>query len=212
VPVPTYVAFVDILGFSSQVRDDFSTVLKIYEDVLNSAQVLHKIRDNVTLRIFSDAFLLTSAQLGPLIGVVQGLNMQTMFNDCMVRGGIGFGDHIEVSDDGNLYVVSKALVQAVDVEKSVSRPCVALHDSIPVPLYYWNPYMNPLERGVLYFDGLRIVNPFNMYWCQSASVRVAQLMERFPTHRAKHEWFLRLYEAVTSGDPLVPPWFLAPGD
>ncbi len=173
-----YVAFVDILGFGRQVLQNFDDTLKIYEDVLNSAAILKDFRKDVNIRIYSDAFLLTSKKLGSLIGVVQGLYMQTLFHDCLVRGGIGFGKHIEIHNEQDSYTVSQALVQALEVEKRIKYPCVALHDSIKVPQEWWNPEIHPVNRGLSFFEGIRLVTPFNIAWGQSAMTRVVQLAER----------------------------------
>jgi len=103
-----------------------------------------------------------------------------------------------------LYVVSEALVKAVEIEKSVKYPCVSFHPEIQIPDGWWKRDFHPIDRGVLYFDGIKLVNPFNRYWFQSAMTRVAMAASEQPEHKAKHDWFLRLYEAVANGDPLVP--------
>jgi hypothetical protein len=199
-----YVAFVDILGFGRQVLQNFDDTLKIYEDVLNSSAILKDFRQDVNIRIYSDAFMVTSKKLGSLIGVVQGLHMQTLFHDCLVRGGIGYGKHIEIHIEQDSYIVSQGLVQAVEVEKRINYPCVALHDSIKVPQEWWNPEIHPVYRGLSYFEGIRLVTPFNIVWGQSAMTRVVQLTEQYPEYQDKYDWFLRLYEATFSGNPLVP--------
>jgi hypothetical protein len=130
--------------------------------------------------------------------------MQTLFHDYLVRGGIGYGKHIEVSDKGNLYVVSQALVQAVEVEKIIKYPCVALHESVQVPADCWISEIENLYRGLLYFDGIRLVNPFNMAWGESAAIRVNMMLDECPEHRPKYEWFLKLFNAVMSDKPLIP--------
>src|SRR3989337_3264109 len=139
-----------------------------------------------------------------MIGVIQGLHMLTLGHDCLVRGGIGFGKHIEVHQSNNFLVVSQALVQAVEVEKKIKHPCVALHNSIEVPQDWWNADIPPERRGLMYFEGIRLISPFNIGWGQSAMTRVAQLSVQYPEYNDKYDWFLRLYEAWYSGDPLVP--------
>lgn len=199
-----YVAFIDLLGFGARVENEFDATVSLYQSVLNSADIVRTMRDDVKLKVMSDAFIVTSESLGSMIGVIQALHMQTLFNDCLVRGGIGFGKHIETSDSENAYVVSQGLVQAVSVEKQIRYPCVALHESIDIPSNWWTPHLNPFQRGLLFFEGIRLVNPFNIAWGQSAMTRVAFMPRDNPKHNEKYDWFLRLYEAVISGYPLVP--------
>ncbi len=198
-----FVAFVDILGFGQGIRNDFESVLDAYEYVLDSIYTVNDLHPDVSLRIYSDALLLTSTSLGRLIREVQSIQMHTLFNDCLVRGGIGYGKHIEVTDKSNLYVVSQALVQAVEIEKTIKYPCVALHESIEVPMRWWQPDIRNIFRGLLYFDGLRIVNPFNMMWGTSAATRVNMMLAHCPEHKQKYEWFLRLFDAVMDDKPLI---------
>jgi len=199
-----FVAFVDILGFGRQILNDFQNTLKIYTDILNST-VIKYLQKDVSLQIYSDSFLLTSEKLGPLIGMCQALQWQTLFNDCLVRGGIGFGKHIEIQKNNDFYVISQALVQAVEVEKNIKFPCVALHNNIVIPQKWWNPHVHPVERGLMFFEGIRLVSPFSIYWGESAMVRVSNLKDDYPEHSEKYDWFLRLYDAAyNNGDPLVP--------
>lgn len=202
-----YVAFVDILGFSGNVVRGFDAVLETYENLLRGLESLQWMRPDVALSLYSDSFLLVSSQLGPLVAVTQALHMQTLIWDCLVRGGIAYGKHLEVSVPPHLFMVSEALVKAVAVEKSLGFPCVALHPAIEVPDSWWTGYERNLDRGVLYFGGQRIVNPMNIAWGQSAGTRVAQMVDAHPEHRDKYEWFLELHQAVFSPVPMVPPRF-----
>lgn len=200
-----YVAFIDLLGFGARVENEFDATVLLYQSVLDSADIVRTMRPDVKLKVMSDAFIVTSEKLGSMIGVIQALHMQTLFNDCLVRGGIGFGKHIESSNSENVYVVSQGLVQAVSVEKKICYPCVAFHESIDIPSHWWVPHLNPFQRGVLFFEGIRLVNPFNIAWGQSAMTRVASMPRDNPKHNKKYDWFLRLYQAVISGESLVPP-------
>lgn len=200
-----YVAFVDILGFGRKVRDDFGSMLEIYEKVLEATQIIDALRSSgVSIRIYSDAFVLTSANLSTLTQIVTGLHMLTLAHDCLVRGGIGFGKHIEASHGDNWFILSQALVQAVEVEKRVKRPCVALHEDIEPPMDWWDRGQNSFSRRLLFFDGITLVNPFSILWGRTAANRVSRLSERYPEHREKYEWFLSLYDKVVSGEALIP--------
>jgi len=214
-PENHYVAFVDILGFGSQIERNFETMLSVYENLVGDSQELHESLENtaaflgmrldVTLKVFSDAFLLTSSHLDGLIHAVKAIHMVTLFHDCLVRGGIAYGKHLEVNDSRNIYVVSQALVKAVGIEKKIRHPCVAIHDDVEIPGEWWDPACSNFQRGVLYFEGMRIVNPFNLFWGFSAMRRVRRLLDQYSQHSKKYQWFLKLYEVVGSDIPLIPP-------
>jgi hypothetical protein len=119
--------------------------------------------------------------------------------DCIVRGGIAYGDHKKDKKNGIRFIVSAGISKAAAIEKTVKWPCVAIHPDIEIPDEFWVQETRPL----LYFEGIRLVSPFTLYWFLSASLRVQKLAEQYPEHAAKYEWFLRLYEAAKV-DPLVP--------
>lgn len=208
IPEERFVAFVDILGFGAAVLRDFDSAVSIYRDILSRWRWQYKFQPDVPMRIYSDALLLTSGSLGGLVGAIRTLNMLTLMGDCMIRGGIGYGKHIELSEGTNVYVVSEALTEAAKIEKTVRHPCVALSDRIEVPRSWWHPGARNLDRVLLYFDGLVIVNPLSLFWGQSAQMRAAQLAVAHPQHREKYEWFLKLTEAIFSSEQLVPQWAL----
>lgn len=199
-----YVAFVDILGFGRKVRESFDTALEIYEQVLGSIEIVDGMREDVSLRVYSDAFLLTSPKLGSMIGMIQALHMKSLFADCLVRGGIGFGKHLEVKNTDNLFVVSQPLVCAVETEKRIKYPCVGFHKGVNIPDHWWEAGLSNIDRGVLLYEEEPIVNPFNRYWAHSAMTRVAMMPAEFPEYREKYDWFLRLYDAVMGSEPLIP--------
>lgn len=131
--------------------------------------------------------------------------MITMGLSCMLRGGVASGLHTEANSGQDTYVVSEPLTRAVALEKTVSNPCVALDDSIAVPDRWWPLDFPNVHRPILWFDGRRIVNPFHRYWYRSGQIRAFELRERSPSHSSKYDWFLRLYDAVGSNEPLIPP-------
>jgi hypothetical protein len=87
--------------------------------------------------------------------------------------------------------VSAGISKAAALEKKIKWPCVALHPDLEIPDYAWADD----RRYLLYFDGLRIVNPFNVAWYKSAGGRVRRMKKEHPAHAAKYDWFLRLFEA-----------------
>ena|ERR1700730_3988863 len=196
-----YCGFVDVLGFGAATLADLHHALELYEELLDSSEFLSSLRKNVRISVHSDSFVLVSDGLGDVIGATQALQWSVLMKDYLVRGAIAYGSHAEGEKSGVRFIVSAAISKAVALEKTVKWPCVALHPDIEVPDEWWFAQGRPL----LYFDSLRIVSPFNKFWFQSAMTRVSQLLERYPEHAAKYNWFLSLYSAVEAGEQLVPP-------
>ncbi|MDH4231292.1 MAG: hypothetical protein OEW04_04590 [Nitrospirota bacterium] len=203
-----YAAFADVPGFGAKVADDFDAAFQKCREILNNWRWHREFSPEVTVRIYSDAIALTSKNLGQLIGALVTLHVVTLKGDYLIRGGVGSGRHIEVSEGDNLYVVSEALTKAAARKKGAGWPCVALCEDIRIPPQWWDVRLRNIQRGVLYFDGLTIVNPLNIYWGHAAQDRVRQLAAAHPNHRSEYEWLLRLTEAIFSDSPLVPPWVM----
>jgi hypothetical protein len=204
----TYVAVIDVLGFSNIVESEFDRVLEAYESTLDVVKSLSQFRPDVKVSVFSDAIILRSPSFDRLIGAVQMFLWQALFNDLMVRGGIGFGRHDEREKEGQLQIVSQALVRAARIEKHVKHPCVAVDPAIALGGEYWPVGVPNLYRGLVYFDGLRVVNPCNMMWGTSAMTRASQLRDKYPEHAEKWDWFLRLCGAILERRPMIPPEFI----
>jgi hypothetical protein len=95
------------------------------------------------------------------------------------------------------------------MEKRIGHPCVALHDSVVLEDLVWLNDQDTFERPILYFDGIRLINPFTIFWGTSAQHRIRQMRDAHLEHSAKYDWLLRLFEAVSRRDiwSLVPPEF-----
>jgi hypothetical protein len=199
-----YVAFIDILGFGASVQRGFESALSTYRGIIKKWSSFYNFSPEVLLRILSDSVILTSSKLGPIVSCINILCMVTLADDLLIRGGIAFGKHIENFDSGNFYILSEALTEAVYIEKQVNYPCVAFSKSIEIPRPIWELKCSNIMRPVLHFEGINLVNPFNEMWGQSASQRVLQLLEKYPTYHKKYEWFLSLYKAVFTAKPLIP--------
>ncbi|MBU9365356.1 hypothetical protein QZM78_08005 [Burkholderia multivorans] len=199
-----YVAFCDILGFSAKIATDFDETLKVYRQF--GERLEPQLFGNVRMTMYSDAILLTSDELFPLLSAVQILWFIALTEDLMIRGGIAYGRYWERRQGDHMMVVSDALVRAVKIEGMVGVPAVVLADDINLDLGYWIPrfshgqYRTPL----LHFRDRNIVNPFSSFWGISARTRATMLMEQSPAHKEKYLWFLALYNAVAAGDKLVP--------
>lgn len=133
-----YAAFVDLLGYGAQAMNDFEGTVEIYKGILHRWQWLYEFQPDVPATIYSDAILLTSDDLGPLIQAVNTLNMLTLMGDCLLRGGIGYGCHLEASQEVNTYVVSEAITRATSMEKSIGHPCVTVDSSVTIPKDRWD--------------------------------------------------------------------------
>ena len=204
VPENKYVAFIDILGFGNQVINKFENTISIYQEILGDILIVEVVKTNVSIQIYSDSIVLSSEELHHLILVVNTVLMQTLRRGFLARGGIGFGNHVEVHDGHNFYIISQALVNAAIVEKSIKYPCVAIHDSVRIPEEYWMGEVPPILRTILHFEGISLVSPLNMFWGTSAIGIASYLSEQYPKHKGKYDWFLRLCEAIFREEKMVP--------
>lgn len=199
-----YVAFVDILGFSSHVTGDYESALQKFEVLLDLSEVAHQAIQGAQIRVYSDSFVILADTFQRIVAATQAVLMQTLFNDYLVRGGIAFGKHVEALDPPHVLMVSEAVAKAVALEKTIGHPCVVIDPSIEIPEGWWGNGQN-IGRGILYFGGHVIVNPCNPVWGQSARTRVQKLRAAHPSHKGKYDWFLELHEAIFSPVPMVPP-------
>ncbi len=190
-----YVAYIDILGFSDRVLSDFEATVAIYEEMI-SRHLEAGVHGDFTIRVLSDSFVLTTTDFVELLHMSQLLHSLALGHDYLVRGGIGFGRHVESLRGGGYYVVSQALVRAVATERHVGRPCIALDESVVIPQDRLNPGLHPTQSGLLRFDNIWCVVPFHSMWARSARDRVCFMLENFPEHRQAFKWFLDFYHAV----------------
>ena len=203
-PQECYVAFLDILGFSDAVRTRFEEILQIYEHLLDKLRILRAVEIGVRIDVVSDAVVLTSGSLDALLSMCKYAQAITLLENCLVRGGVGFGKHVDVQDGDSRYIVSQALVHAVAIEKKIRWPCVAIDERIPLSLKYWFPRDEPIRRSVVHYEGLNLVCPLNLFWGSTALDRVQHMKERHPQHRDKFDWFLAFAEQILTGAELVP--------
>jgi hypothetical protein len=208
IPESKYVAFIDILGFSKSVEGNFDKMITSYQKILERLKDTTYYVPEVSVKIFSDSLLLISSKLGNMVTMVNLLHFATLSENWMIRGGIGFGNHIELDDSGDYYVLSHGLIEAVSIEKSIRNPCVAVSPRINVPPHWWTPLESNFLRGLLYYKDIIIVNPFGIMWGYSAMTRASLLLDQYPEHEEKYNWFINLYKAVNSDKPLIPDWVM----
>jgi hypothetical protein len=201
-----YCGFVDVLGFGNVTLKDHQSAVEVYERFIEKFEIVasgFKLGD-IKLNLYSDAFILLSEHIGHVIQAAHLLSWMMLMENFLVRGGIAYGPHVEVERGGTALMVSSALTRAVQLEKTVKKPCIVLADDIELPEEIWF-LKRPPAPIVHYFDGLRIVSPFGLVWFRSAGLRARLLLEKYPEHADKYQWFLRLYNAVNSRELLMPP-------
>lgn len=205
VPTMRYVAFCDVLGFANAVQERFEEIFEIYDQFTRMIGEW-PFPEKVEVCVYSDSILITSSELEPVLKAVQSLSFATLGHDLLIRGGIAYGKYWERRDNGNLFVVSDALVRAVKLESNIKMPCVGFSPEVVIPVQAWVPHLldEIFLTPVLHFKDITVVNPFNKFWFASAQNRVVQMLGRFPEHAKKYEWFLELASAVERRDELVP--------
>lgn len=200
-----YVAFCDVLGFAHAVENEFEETISLYKEFSKRISEW-PFPQKANISMYSDSILIVCDELPPLLYAVQSLWFATLAQNWLIRGGIAYGKYWEDRSNGNLFVVSDALVRAVRLESTVKVPGVVLSPEVEIPLGMWILRLRDGVYGtpLLHYDGLNLVNPFNMAWFTSAKNRVQQLKARFPRHSDKYDWFLNLADQVGAGEPLIP--------
>jgi hypothetical protein len=185
-----YVAFIDILGFGQQVLDNFDQTLDVYEEIINDCFYLERWRTTVKLNIYSDSIIMVSVNIEPLIEMAVMVELTALKNYYLVRGGIGLGKHIENNQNGNVYMISEALVNAVRLEKEIKMPCIVLHSSIKLP----DTILADPRRLIILYEDKYVLNPFwNSKDLRDSLITMAAEAKR---DKDKYEWLLRFYDAA----------------
>jgi hypothetical protein len=200
-----YVAFCDILGFSNKVLSDFEDTVNVYREF--KKELVEPNIIEVDISIVSDSIMIVSDDFFKVAEAVQILVSWTCSRKkWLVRGGVAYGKHWEQRDGNNLLVVSEALVKAVNIEKAIKHPIIAVSDEIPLGLEYWlRGFGNSVfSLPIINYDNTNIVNPFNNYWFGSAEVKLKEMKNDNPTHATKHDYLLDLIEAIKRGDCFIP--------
>lgn len=199
-----YLAFCDILGFSSMILRDFEGTLEVYREFGKSVEGSDLRGVEVTM--YSDSILITGPALYPVASAVQLLWFTALTRGFMIRGAISYGRYWERRSGRSLLVASDALVRAVKLESAVGVPAVFIADDIEIHDLIWASYFahGPFSCPVLHFRDRNIINPFNHFWFASARMRATLMLDEHPAHRDKYLWFLALHAAVESGKILAP--------
>lgn len=206
----SYVAFIDVLGFGNEVMTSFDAATEKYDIFIETLSSVLKSSGifNITVRMISDSVYLTSKNCRDIYAASQWVQILALQNcSWLVRGAIAAGRHQEMTANGNIFVVSRPLVDSVRMEKESKSPFIKIHSSALDIRYTMSKNPSNLERLILYYDGGWIINPFNMYWAASAKDRVEELKEQYPGYSAIYDAFLRLHEESVSGALFLPQDF-----
>lgn len=200
-----YVAFCDVLGFSTAVLTDFDSTVALYRQFQTDVKGW-PFPQRAQVSVYSDSILVVSDDLPAVVDTVVALNWAALMQNWLIRGGIAHGKYWEDKDGGNLFVVSDALVKAVQLEKTVKVPAVVVSDEIALGIEAWVPRFQHgiFKAPFLHFEEKTLVNPFNELWFNSAVIRARNLLDTHTKHKEKYDWFLSLADAVRRDDLLVP--------
>jgi hypothetical protein len=200
-----YVGFCKVLGLPSAILSNFEATFAIFDQFRNDTRNwLPHSRSRVS--IYSESIIVVGNELPSVIRTIAALQWAALNHGQLIRGGVAYGRYFEESEDGDIFIVSDALVQAAAIQKSVKAPAVAISKDIHIDIEAWLPRFEfgVLNAPLLHFQELTIVNPFNAAWFTSAVHRVKQLVTDHPKYQDKYEWFLALADALARNDVLVP--------
>jgi len=158
------------------------------------------------ISVYSDSIIIEGDNLLKVCTAAQLLLWTTLSHGWIVRGGVAYGKHWKEADNSNLFIISEALVKAVDIEKCVRHPVIALSEEISLELNYWllGFEYSVFDLPIIHYDNRNIINPFNNYWFTSAVINLGNIKERNPLHTLKYDYLLKLAEAISSGKCFIP--------
>lgn len=199
-----YVAFCDILGFSNSVTSQFEKTISIYKEFKHevSKQGFLKLKTS----IYSDSIFIEGENLIDVAKTVQILLWTSLRYDWLIRGGIAYGKHWKESDKNNLFIVSEGLVKAVNIEKTIKHPIIAISSDISIGIDYWTNgfFHSVFDLPIIHYNEYNIVNPFNNYWFKSAELRLLKLKSLNPEHLDKYNYLLKLVDDIKTSKTFIP--------
>lgn len=156
-----FVAFVDILGFSSKVRSDFSRAeiddhshLGSIRQAILAARALGDVDAQIQVQQFSDSIIVYSKfhqeTFLPFLSACAQLQSDLVKMGILVRGGITYGKHY--AEDGVVY--SQALIDAYQLESQEAiNPRILISEDLVFLMY--NDESEALTSGRIEIDGDR---------------------------------------------------------
>ncbi|HXS37260.1 MAG TPA: hypothetical protein VN721_11215 [Flavipsychrobacter sp.] len=200
-----YVAFCDILGFSNLVLNEFDKTIRIYRDFRIEIDKRNELI-GILVSVYSDSIIIVDDDLMKVAEAAQLLQWTTLRHGWLVRGGIGYGKHWKESNNNNLFIVSEALVKAVNIEKSIKYPVIAIDSGIKIGLEYWlHGFVHSVfDLPIIHHLSTTIINPFNNYWFKSAEIKLKKLRSCNENHIHKYDYLLELIEAINLRQSFLP--------
>lgn len=186
-----YLGYLDILGFSDLVRNDFDRAKDAYDTIIEDAALRGQVHPSsgpssspLEITAVSDSFVIAGDELQAVANWCSGLLVGAIREHLLARGSIAYGRHVQQNLHGqgssrhHTLIVSEALVWAVEDEKRSSHtrgrwlwkprtmgpPCgVTLHRSVPAQALQDLDGKPQLakQRAIVFKDGRWVVNPYD---------------------------------------------------
>jgi hypothetical protein len=217
-----FVGYIDILGFGKLVCDSLERAQTLYDDILRTNDLLPtngawqtRPDDRIDITAVSDSFLVVGEEIQPVASWCAGIQRVVMSSHLLVRGGIGYGRHLQknIHEKGrsrhHVLAISEALVFAAGEEKRRDRPpCgITLHSSVPAkPIEELDAGRSSnSQRVIVYWEGSWLINPFG----KTDAIEEARLVKMREQHRGtaeayKYDWLFEFFQQIKADHPLRP--------
>lgn len=198
-----FVAFIDLLGFSSMVSHDCEnpeTAQKYIDKLQNThikAKELKNHIDGLQLTQFSDSIVLAlpykKESFVDFAKLVSNYQYELLENGILCRGGISYGMHYYEDD----FLFSNGLIHAYKIEKDISiNPRIVVSKDL-IELLYPSPGTPPRHLLTKESDGSYFINYFNdrepiSTWDCIEKI-VPQTLAYSPSIRGKQIWLINYY-------------------
>lgn len=198
-----FVAFIDLLGFSSMVSHDCESpeTAQKYIDKLKAThkktKELKNEIDGLQLTQFSDSIVLAlpykKESFEDFSRLVATYQYELLQNGILCRGGISYGMH-HYEDD---FLFSSGLIHAYNIEKDVSvNPRIVVSKDL-IDLLYTAPHLIPKEILTKESDGSYFINYLSNRdpqesW-RSVNNIIPNNLAESPSIRGKQIWLINYY-------------------
>lgn len=134
-----FVAFIDVLGFSSLVYSQTNNAIKIYFDYVIDEFTKELKLYQFEFYLISDSIVISTEtskkNFEALIRTITKLQMKLITRGILVRGGISIGD-LYINRDSNI-IVGSGLINAYNLESKAQYPRIVIDRKI-IPEFYSN--------------------------------------------------------------------------
>ncbi|MGE8150947.1 hypothetical protein ACQKP5_06800 [Pseudomonas vancouverensis] len=198
-----FVAFIDLLGFSSMVSHDCESpeTAQKYIDKLKSThkktKELKNGIDGLQLTQFSDSIVLAlpynKESFHEFSALVSNYQYELLQNGILCRGGISYGMHYYEDD----FLFSSGLIHAYNIEKDISiNPRIVVSKDL-VDLLYPNTSEIPKETLIKESDGAFFINYLSNRNAQESWSYIDKIIPHdlagSPSIRGKQIWLINYY-------------------